>query len=188
MHPNDVVNMRRATGVAANFISRFISSQVNELKRHDFIVCLEQLLASRLEDHWYPEDVRRGQAYRCIRLNPWSNKEALIETAVIVAGLTYSDIQLPLELTVWIDPDAVAYRFGENEGSHCTLVSFDDGEDQFETMNNTTSTPQTAIKGDVIREPSWVVKTSRTLYNNNNINQQYRCDALIHPFNGYVYK
>ncbi|EFX70333.1 hypothetical protein DAPPUDRAFT_8665, partial [Daphnia pulex] len=82
----------------------------DEQKRQDFVVCLEQLLASRLEHHWYPEHPSRGQAYRCIRLNPSSGREALIETAVIVAGLTYADIQLPLELTVWIDPDSVAYR------------------------------------------------------------------------------
>jgi protein Tob/BTG len=147
MHPDHVVIMRRATEVAANFLSNFILSRVeDEQKRRDFVVCLEQLLASRLEHHWYPEHPSRGQAYRCIRLNPSSGREALIETAVIVAGLTYADIQLPLELTVWIDPDSVAYRFGENDGSHCTLLSF---EDQFEPLNNkTTTTPQTPIKGD----------------------------------------
>lgn len=125
-HLDDMVMMRRATGVAANFLSRFLSRGVEELKRRDFIICLEQLLASRLEHHWYPNQPFKGQAYRCIRLNQSSHKEALIETAIIVAGLTYSDIQLPLELTVWIDPDSVAYRIGENEGSLCTLLSFED--------------------------------------------------------------
>ncbi|XP_057368425.1 protein BTG1-like [Daphnia carinata] len=125
MHPNEKAILRRATREAATFFARFISSHVDGRKRREFVVCLEQLLTSRLGHHWYPDSPDRGQAYRCIRLNPSNNKEPLIETAVIVAGLTYNDIQLPLELTVWIDPDKVTYRFGEDDGSHCTLISFD---------------------------------------------------------------
>lgn len=138
MHPNQVNILRQATEVAATFFGHFISSRVEELKRRQFVVCFQQLLTSRFERHWYPENPNRGQAYRCIRLNPSNNKEPLIETAVIVAGLTYNDIQLPLELTVWIDPDKVAYRFGENDGSHCTLISF---KEQSESNNKTAATP-----------------------------------------------
>ncbi|XP_045027832.1 protein BTG2-like [Daphnia magna] len=126
MHPTELAILRRATREAATFFARFISSRVEERKRREFVVCFEQLLTSRFEHHWYPDSPNRGQAYRCIRLNPSNNKEPLIDTAVIVAGLTYNDIQLPLELTVWIDPDKVTYRFGEDDGSHCTLISFDE--------------------------------------------------------------
>lgn len=174
-----MVIMRRATGEAANFLSGFISSRVEEPNRRNFIVCLEQLLASRFEHHWYPDHPIRGQAYRCIRLNP-SSKEAIIETAVIVSGMTYADFQLPLELTVWIDPDEVVCRFGENEGSHCTLISF---EDQFKALNNsntTTPTPQTPIKEDregaacqiVFQKSATSPAFSQTTYT-----EQHRCQA-----------
>ena len=33
-----------------------------------------------------------------------------------------------MELTLWVDPKEVCYRFGESKGSYCTLALFDDKE------------------------------------------------------------
>lgn len=118
------ITLHRATSVAANFFARFFPSNVKESKRRDFVIRLEQLMASRFQLHWYPDNPTLGQAFRCIRINSSSNKDPLIQQALIAASLTYADIHLPLELTVWIDPDQVACRFGEDQGSIASLMSF----------------------------------------------------------------
>lgn len=72
---------------------------------------------SRCDGHWFPERPLRGSAYRCIRIvNNVIDRD--IATAGTAAGLTESTLRkiLPPELTLWIDPDEVSYRIGE-EGS-----------------------------------------------------------------------
>ena len=107
---------------AANFFAGFLKSTVDRQKRGQFVLCLKKQLISRIETHWYPDNPTRGQAYRCIRLNSHS-KEPIINEALIETGLTKDLITLPLELTVWIDPNEVCYRFGEDEGSVCPLFT-----------------------------------------------------------------
>lgn len=57
----------------------------------------------------------KGSAFRCIRING-ETSEPLIEKAAINCGLTQLTIRrlLPAELTLWIDPNTVSYRIGEN--------------------------------------------------------------------------
>lgn len=57
----------------------------------------------------------KGSAFRCIRING-ETSEPLIEKAASNCGLNVITIrrQLPAELTLWIDPNTVCYRIGEN--------------------------------------------------------------------------
>ncbi|KAB7506301.1 hypothetical protein Anas_08231 [Armadillidium nasatum] len=41
------------------------------------------------------------------------------------------DLNLPLELTVWVDPNEVSCRFGEHKGSYCTVASFNEDTQTF---------------------------------------------------------
>lgn len=70
----------------------------------------------------------KGQGYRCIRVNGHNRRDATIESAANAAGVRYEDLSLPVELTLWVDPNEVCCRFGESKGSYCTLASFDDKE------------------------------------------------------------
>ena len=114
--------LSQVTWKAANFFAGFLSSSVEKQKRRQFVLCLKKLFVSRFENHWYPNSPTRGQAYRCIRINSHS-KELIINEALVGAGLTKDLITLPLELTVWIDPNEVSYRIGEDEGSICPLFT-----------------------------------------------------------------
>lgn len=81
---------------------------------------LESLLVLRYRSHWYPDVPTKGSGYRCIRIN--GKMDPLIAQAGVSVGLTPNTLRkmLPPELTLWIDPEEVAYRIGEN-GSICVL-------------------------------------------------------------------
>lgn len=61
------------------------------------------------------------------RVNENSRKEPTIERAARECGLKYVDLNLPVELTIWVDPEEVCCRFGEQKGSCCTVASFREG-------------------------------------------------------------
>ena len=89
-------------------ISAYIlsSTQVDHL-----CTCLAGVLYSYYSGHWYPLCPSRGQAYRCLRHNAVKGLEPLVLLASVQAGVNPDLIVLPPELTVWIDPDEVGYRF-----------------------------------------------------------------------------
>lgn len=76
---------------------------------------LANVLTSHYKDHWFPEKPCRGSAYRCIRVHQ-GRMDPLIESAGIEAGLALSFLirNCPRDLTIWIDPNEVSYRFGED--------------------------------------------------------------------------
>lgn len=96
-------------------------------KLEQFRQCLTNALYERFHDHWFPEQPTKGQAYRCIRLNEWDRHDIALQKACSQCGIDYKDLQLPVELTLWVDPDEVTCRFGETKGSHCLVANFKDG-------------------------------------------------------------
>lgn len=76
---------------------------------------LANVLTSHYKDHWFPEKPCRGSAYRCIRVQQ-GRIDPLIESAGNDAGLALSFLirNCPKDLTIWIDPNEVSYRFGED--------------------------------------------------------------------------
>ena len=98
-----------------NSIPHIISSL--ELDR--FTRKLRDLLLKKFETHWDPSAPHKGSGYRCIRIN--HKLDPIVLQACQESGtVTTVPSILPKELTVWIDPQEVAYRFGE-EGSICRL-------------------------------------------------------------------
>lgn len=59
--------------------------------------------------------ISTGSAFRCIRING-DTPEPLLEKAALGCGLKERTLRklLPAELTLWIDPQSVSYRIGEN--------------------------------------------------------------------------
>lgn len=102
---------------------KFSPDQLESFKRH-----LVELLTERFKNHWFPDKPFKGQGYRCIRVNGHNRRDATLESAANAAGVKYEDLSLPVELTLWVDPNEVCCRFGESKGSYCTLASFDDKE------------------------------------------------------------
>ena len=106
---------------ACEFISRILVSRhlpVQFIK--PFSQRLEELLAEKYRNHWHPENPRKGSAFRCIRIN--GKMDPVIKEAAKVTGLSNIATYLPKEFTMWIDPNEVSYRFGEDGSiSQCPL-------------------------------------------------------------------
>lgn len=109
--------MRQEIVSAVNFVSTFLSNrngipaeEVDQFRR-----CLCQVLASRYSEHWFPERPCKGSAFRCIRIVK-RRMDPVVSQAAVKAGIAESRLQelLPSELTLWVDPNDVSYRFGED--------------------------------------------------------------------------
>lgn len=121
---------------AVNFLTRLIakssndSSFVTQDSVDTFNRKLCDLLQERYRDHWFPEKPHKGQAFRCIRINENFRKDPTVEQACDECGISYDGLKLPLELTLWVDPQEVTVRFGEHKGSYCIVAKVKDGRQE----------------------------------------------------------
>lgn len=110
---------------AANFLSRLLQCRScltpEELGRFNDSFC--QTLASRYLDHWFPEKPFKGSAFRCIRIVK-CRLDPVLASVASTAGISENRLLsvLPSELTLWVDPNEVCYRFGE-DGSIGSLLN-----------------------------------------------------------------
>ena len=79
--------------------------QVDQFQNH-----LSACLLERFKDHWYSTRPSKGQGYRCIRINDTEPIDPVLENAAKNSGLSYRDLGLPNELTLWVDPAEVTCR------------------------------------------------------------------------------
>ncbi|XP_046444330.1 maternal B9.10 protein-like [Daphnia pulex] len=145
--------MKEEIEAAALFITQLVSqsSQLANLpedrlqtfKRH-----LIRLFEERFHNHWFPDRPQRGQGFRCIRLNGGSRPDPLIQKAALETGLEYCDLRLPVEFTMWVDPREVSCRFGEHEGSYCTVASFEKETDAKAVAGSTLAPLQVVTDND----------------------------------------
>ncbi|KAI6654206.1 hypothetical protein LOD99_3050 [Oopsacas minuta] len=102
-------------------LNNSIPHVISSIELEGFTRKLRELLLKRFESHWDPTHPNKGSGYRCIRINHQLDPIVLQACQESGTERTVPKI-LPRELTVWIDPQEVAYRFGE-EGSICKLES-----------------------------------------------------------------
>ncbi|KAK9881421.1 hypothetical protein WA026_016309 [Henosepilachna vigintioctopunctata] len=112
------------------------------------------------EKHWFPDLPTKGQGYRCIRINGFSPTDLCLELAASKCGLRYTDLRLPTELTVWVDPSEVCYRLGESEGSYCTLAKFPMDVSSSSLESSTCSSPATTPPSTPTQEKTRKVQRS----------------------------
>uniref|UniRef100_A0A6B2E4Z1 Putative anti-proliferation factor btg1/tob n=1 Tax=Phlebotomus kandelakii TaxID=1109342 RepID=A0A6B2E4Z1_9DIPT len=146
--------MRVEVHSAAQFLMNLLrvkqSNPLPENQLESFKGSLEDLLLIRYRSHWYPEVPTKGSGFRCIRIN--GKMDPIIEQAAVSVGLHPRMLKtmLPQELTMWIDPDGVSYRIGEN-GSICVL---------YETVIEARSSPSSDLsmssdEFSLDRRPEW---------------------------------
>lgn len=112
--------MNSAAVFVMNLLRMRQANPLPESQLQNFKGSLEDLLKVHYKSHWYPDVPTKGSGYRCIRIN--GKMDPIIERAGVAVGLHPRTLRkmLPLELTMWIDPDEVSYRIGEN-GSICVI-------------------------------------------------------------------
>ncbi|XP_034612583.1 uncharacterized protein LOC117869664 isoform X2 [Trachemys scripta elegans] len=108
--------MREEVETGARFLSRLVNrhGRLDEGRMEQFGERLAVILRERYSRHWYPENPAKGQAYRCIRINRRQQVDESLLRACAGCGLEYSELALPRELSLWIDPGEVCCRLGEN--------------------------------------------------------------------------
>jgi len=107
------------------FVTDFLSRNdiIPQPKIDQFSTILEKLLFNKYNNHWFPKKPLQGSGFRCIRITQ-TIMDPEIEKAARLSGVSAFDLTntLPKEFTMWIDPEDVSYRIGE-DGSICTLES-----------------------------------------------------------------
>jgi len=116
--------MQKEIDSAVQFICGLLQARRLSLSLVEtFRIVLCEVMNGRYAGHWFPDKPCKGSAYRCMRIND-QNLDPLILKAGLGTGLTESQLLqlLPSQLTVWVDPEEVAYRIGE-DGSIGVLYS-----------------------------------------------------------------
>lgn len=118
--------MREEIAAAVVFLTRIVKKNTNLTPEQveEFSTKLSASLLEKFKNHWYQDNPLRGQGYRCIRINDTDPVDQVLEQAAQDCGMKYKDLQLPQELTLWVDPREVCCRLGEVNGMYCTLASF----------------------------------------------------------------
>ena len=121
--------MKDEVSAATDFLTRLVGKNENlsQDKVTQFRDRLKEVLLNKFKNHWFPDKPSRGQGFRCIRVNENIRRDPTLEFVCQEIGINYTDLMLPLELTIWIDPEEVTCRFGEHKGSYCIVASFKDG-------------------------------------------------------------
>lgn len=100
--------------VALNFVISYLYSKLPRRRVDMFGEELEKAVRKKFEGHWYPEKPFKGSAFRCIKVSG-QKVDPVMETAAAMSGLDIDEVKdnLPMDLSVWIDPNEVSYRIGE---------------------------------------------------------------------------
>ncbi|XP_028938570.1 protein BTG3 isoform X2 [Ornithorhynchus anatinus] len=102
---------------------------------------LTVILQEKYENHWYPEKPSKGQAYRFQRVDPDVLK------ACENSRILYSDLDLPRELTLWVDPCEVCCRYGEKNNAF-VVASFQSGDENKDEISKKVTSAVDKVTSD----------------------------------------
>ncbi|KAM0683961.1 Protein btg1 [Mitosporidium daphniae] len=117
---------------AISFLStilRPVLSNCSTVQIDAFQESLIDLLCSKFATHWDVSNPIKGNAFRSLMVS-CSYVDPILQEAARRCSFEIS--MFPTELTIWIDPGEVTYRFGEN-GSIANLDILSQNEKNFIT-------------------------------------------------------
>jgi len=134
---------------AVKFLTDFLRSKSNQNSRQQlkkeqvdaFAENLRKSLINLFQGHWHPAQPMRGSGYRCI-INQSAN--ATVDPMLLCVGRGAGIPEfllrryLPVEMAVWIDPNDVSYRIGE-QGSICSLLGAEKENENGGRFHNSSS-------------------------------------------------
>nr|XP_033771067.1 protein BTG3-like [Geotrypetes seraphini] len=114
--PQVPAEMREELCAGIDYLMKMVNrhQKLDRSKVEVFGEKLMEILSQKYTGHWYPESPVKGQAYRCIRINQKQQVDDCLLQACESSGLQYSELSLPKEMSLWIDPKEVSCRLGEN--------------------------------------------------------------------------
>ncbi|RVE63464.1 hypothetical protein OJAV_G00136540 [Oryzias javanicus] len=133
--------MRREIAAVVFFLKRLVKREgkLESQQIERFAERLAVALHEKFKGHWYPENPTKGQAYRCIRVNGFHKEEPELLRACRESGFHYTDLRLPCELTLWVDPGEVCCRYGEQNACFSVATFSSDNEDDRDVAKKVTS-------------------------------------------------
>ncbi|XP_078392192.1 protein BTG3-like, partial [Cetorhinus maximus] len=104
--------MKEEIGAGVSFLVSLVRnrSRLHQEKIEEFGEKLTAILYRKYQNHWYPANPSKGQAYRCIRINRKHKADPSLLLACQDCDLEYNQLRLPKEITLWIDPQEVCCR------------------------------------------------------------------------------
>lgn len=110
--------MQQEIKAAAAFLVNIIARHPrHEELTQDHIEAFAAALVHNMEESfaesWHPEEPMRGSANRCIRINFGIIDKVVLDAAKSAGIAHFVHKILPSELTMWVDPDEVAYKFND---------------------------------------------------------------------------
>ncbi|XP_044274779.1 protein BTG3-like isoform X2 [Varanus komodoensis] len=150
--------MKEEVETGVGFITRLVNRHERLDKRQveRFGEQLTAILCERFSKHWYPETPLKGQAYRCIRINRRHQVDDSLLKACRDCGLKYSELALPREITIWIDPGEVSCRLGEN--NRFFTVKSEESRSGKATPETETSDYHSESPSECSSEDEWLTK------------------------------
>ncbi|KAE8594229.1 hypothetical protein XENTR_v10019508 [Xenopus tropicalis] len=108
--------MHEEVKLGAAYIVRLLNrhQKLDSEQVERFTQTLTSMLCDKFEGHWYPDSPQKGQAYRCIRIEQSHPVDETVLQACVQSGLRYSQLALPRDMSLWIDPEEVSCRLGES--------------------------------------------------------------------------
>ncbi|XP_054760302.2 protein BTG3-like [Lytechinus pictus] len=122
--------MKDEIAAAVVFLTRIVkrNTSLTAEQLSKFSEKLALTLVEKFRNHWYEDKPSKGQAYRCIRVSRNEPRDSVISKTAKDCGIHYNHLNLPAELTLWVDPMEVSCRFGER-GTVCEVATFNQQTD-----------------------------------------------------------
>ena len=111
--------MKDEIHAGVEFLRQFLAKygQLNQVDIDRVAAKLTSMLAQRYVNHWYVANPQKGQAFRCLRVKRSENYiDPVLERILADMSLSLSQLGLPNDFTLWIDPGEVSVRFGDQVG------------------------------------------------------------------------